>query len=80
MARKEKGGKARDAINEEVGERLIDSLAVYSPDVRDCIVDWSLFTPAELEQRVALTDGNIRHLDMIPAQFLANRPLHGWSD
>ena len=73
-------GTTWDEINEEVAERLIDSLAEYAPDIRDCLVDWSLFTPADLERRVALTDGNIRHLDMIPGQFHSSRPLSGWSD
>ena len=36
--------------------------------------DWELFTPQELEERVGLTDGNIRHLDITTAQMLANRP------
>jgi phytoene dehydrogenase-like protein len=69
-----------DSRREEVGEKLIDVLSQYAPDIRDCIVDWSLFTPVDLERRVALTDGNIRHLDMVPDQFLANRPLQSWSD
>ena len=73
-------GATWDAIRADVAERLIDSLAEYAPDIRDCIVDSSLFTPADLESRVGLTDGNIRHLDMIPGQYLASRPLHGWSD
>jgi phytoene dehydrogenase-like protein len=63
-----------------VGERLIDTLASYAPNLRDIIVDWSLFTPADIEQRMAMTDGNIRHLDMVPGQFLAKRPLPGWSN
>ena len=33
-----------------------------------------------MERRVGLTDGNIRHLDIVPDQFLANRPLAGWAD
>ncbi len=63
----------------EVGEHLIDTLTVYAPNIRDLIVDWSLFTPLDLERRVALTDGNIRHLDIVPSQFLAQRPLAGWA-
>jgi phytoene dehydrogenase-like protein len=63
-----------------MGERIIDVLAGYAPDVRDCLVDWQLFTPADLEARVGLTDGNIRHLDIVPSQFLAARPLTGWAD
>ena len=31
-------------------------------------------TPFDLEQRVGLTDGNIRHLDITAAQMLARRP------
>jgi len=69
-----------ESRREEVGEKLIDVVSRYAPDIRDCIVDWSLFTPIDLQKRVALTDGNIRHLDMVPDQFLANRPLQGWSD
>ncbi len=63
----------------EVGEGLINTLSAFAPNLRDVIVDWSLFTPADLERRVALTDGNIRHIDMIPGQFLAQRPLQGWA-
>ena len=68
-----------DERREEVGERLIDLLSLYAPDIRDCMVDWSLFTPIDLERRVGLTDGNIRHLDMVPDQYLADRPMSGWS-
>ena len=64
----------------EVGERLIDTLAAYAPNLRDIMIDWSLFTPADIEQRMAMTDGNIRHLDMVPSQFLAQRPVLGWSN
>jgi len=63
----------------EAGERFIDVLARYAPDIRECIIDWQLFTPQDLEERVGLTDGNIRHLDIVPSQFLANRPMPGWA-
>ena len=43
-------------------------------------MDWLLFTPLDIERRVGLTDGNIHHLDMVPSQLFANRPLPGWSD
>jgi phytoene dehydrogenase-like protein len=63
----------------EVGERLIDILTAYAPNFRRALVDWMLFTPADLEARVGLTDGNIRHLDLVPAQLFASRPLTGWA-
>ena len=68
-----------DSIREPVGECLINVLCEYAPDLRECLVDWSLFTPADLERRVWLTDGNIRHLDIVPDQFLDQRPMSGWS-
>ena len=59
---------------QQAGEQLIDLLTEYAPNARDAIIDWSLFTPADLEERVYLTDGNIRHLDIIPSQMLSRRP------
>ena len=63
-----------DELREPTGERLIDAIDEYAPGFRESVRAWELFTPQELEQRVALTDGNIRHLDMTSAQMLANRP------
>ena len=68
-----------DEMRQQVGEQLIDVLTQYAPDFRDCLIDWDLFTPADLERRVGLTDGNIRHLDIIPEQFLDQRPMEGWA-
>ncbi len=63
-----------DQKRREVGEHLIDTLTHYAPNFRDALIHWNLFTPADLEQRIYLTDGNIRHLDIVPAQMLAQRP------
>ena len=68
-----------DERREEIAEQFIDILARYAPDIRDCLVDWKLFTPQDLEERVGLTDGNIRHLDIVPSQFFAARPMPGWA-
>ena len=63
----------------EVGEQLLDGIASYAPDIRDCVEDWLLISPEEIESRVGMTDGNIRHLDILPQQMFAGRPLPGWS-
>lgn len=63
-----------DEARERVGQQLIDTLALYAPNIRSAIIDWELFTPLDLERRVYLTDGNIRHLDIVPGQMLALRP------
>jgi phytoene dehydrogenase-like protein len=72
-------GPGWDERRQEVGEQLIATLAQYIPNLREILVDWSLFTPLDIERRVGMTDGNIRHLDIVPSQLLAARPLPGWA-
>ena len=67
-------GESWDNYREQAGEQLIDKISEYAPGFRQSVRDWELFTPQELEERVGLTDGNIRHLDITTAQMLANRP------
>ena len=67
-------GGSWDDHREQAGENLIDIIGEYAPGFRQSVRDWELFTPQELEERVGLTDGNIRHLDITSAQILANRP------
>ena len=67
-------------MRQEFGERLIDEVSKYAPNFRDAIIDWTLLTPEDIEERIGLTDGNIRHIDMIPQQLMSRRPLPGWSD
>jgi phytoene dehydrogenase-like protein len=62
---------------EGVGNALIDYVAEFVPNFRKDMREWRLFTPADLEQRVGLTDGNIRHLDVLPGQFMSQRPMPG---
>lgn len=63
-----------DQARQAVGERLVDAIAQYAPNFREVLLDWQLFTPADLEERVGLTDGNIRHLDLSSQQLFAQRP------
>jgi len=74
-----KGGEWND-IKQEEGERLIDIFSTYAPNFKDILINWTLFTPRDLEDRMYLTDGNIRHLDMIPSQMLSSRPMLGWAN
>lgn len=69
-----------EEMRQPYGERLIDEVSRYAPNFRDAIIDWVLLTPEDIEERIGLTDGNIRHLDIIPQQVMSRRPLPGWSD
>jgi phytoene dehydrogenase-like protein len=60
---------------EEVADRLLRVIERYAPNFRRALIDYVLLTPADLETRMALTDGNIHHVDAIPSQLLWQRPL-----
>ena len=60
---------------EEMAERLLRLVDQYSPNFRRATLDYVLFTPYDLEQRVLLTDGNIHHVDISPSQMLWQRPM-----
>ncbi|MFZ2049509.1 MAG: NAD(P)/FAD-dependent oxidoreductase [Solirubrobacteraceae bacterium] len=60
---------------EEMAEKLLSQIGRYAPDFRDALQDYVLFTPADLQERVLLTDGNIHHADMVPSQALWQRPI-----
>ena len=68
-----------DDSGQRFGESLIDLVSEYAPNLRDAIVDWTLLTPEDIEDRIGLTDGNIRHIDMVPQQMMSRRPLPHWS-
>ncbi len=69
-----------DDSRQQFGESLIDLVSEYAPNLRDAILDWTLLTPNDIEDRIGLTDGNIRHIDMVPQQMMSRRPLPGWTD
>ena len=58
---------------QEAGEYMIDLITEYAPNFRRSIIDWSLQTPEDIETRVGMTDGNIRHIDTSPKQLLRGR-------
>jgi phytoene dehydrogenase-like protein len=62
-----------EEIRNEVGEQIIDSISEYAPDFRERLLDWTVQSPIDIQTRVGMTDGNIRHLDMIPSQLLSQR-------
>jgi phytoene dehydrogenase-like protein len=66
-----------DERRQRVGEALIDHVTRFVPTFRRDIRDWQLFTPADIERRTGITDGCIRHVDMIPSQYYDQRPMPG---
>jgi phytoene dehydrogenase-like protein len=62
-----------DDVREQQGQLLIDMVTEYAPNFRRSIIDWLVYTPADLERRVFLTGGNIHHSNHAPDQVFADR-------
>jgi phytoene dehydrogenase-like protein len=61
-------------------QRAIDTLAACCPALRHSIREVHSITPADLEARWSLTEGDLNHGQLILDQALFMRPMPGWSD
>ena len=66
-----------DHLREPTAHALIDWVTQFIPNFRSDMRQWQLMTPADIEAKHQMTDGNIRHIDMIPGQLYGDRPLPG---
>ncbi len=67
--------KDRDAF----GKTVIDTIESHMPGFRDLILDAWVRTPADLEDQVGLTEGNIFQGELTLDQLLFNRPVPGYA-
>jgi phytoene dehydrogenase-like protein len=56
-----------------IAEQHLAILSEYAPNFRRSVIDLVVNTPRDIESRIGMTDGNIRHIDMVPAQFFSRR-------
>jgi phytoene dehydrogenase-like protein len=68
-----------DEQREAFGDAVIDTLAVYAPNIRDIILHQQVVTPLDLEREWGLTEGNIFQGEMTPEQLFFARPVPGWA-
>ncbi len=66
----------RDAF----GDAVVDTLAVYAPNLKDVILHRQVLSPWDLEQRYGLTQGNIFHGELSLEQLFFLRPAAGWAE
>ncbi len=59
----------------EMANRLFKLMDHYAPNFSRSVRDYVLYTPADLQERMYLTDGNIHHVDGHANQLLWQRPL-----
>jgi len=68
-----------DEKRELLGDRVLQKIAEYAPNVPNAIVAMQVLTPLDLERTYGLTEGNIFHGDLNLEQLFFNRPVAGWS-
>jgi phytoene dehydrogenase-like protein len=66
-------GPWNTATKKALGELHVEILSQYAPNFRDAVLDITVETPLDIESRIGMTDGNIRHLDVTPQQLFARR-------
>jgi phytoene dehydrogenase-like protein len=69
-----------DDIKEDFGDRCIELLARYAPNVPSAILHRQVLSPLDLERVLGLTGGNIMQGAMGPLSLFSMRPVAGWAD
>jgi phytoene dehydrogenase-like protein len=59
---------------------VIDAIAQFAPNIRNCIIDKQVLTPLDLEREFGLSEGNIFQGELTLEQLFFLRPAAGWAD
>jgi phytoene dehydrogenase-like protein len=69
-----------DDIKESFGDRCMETLAEYAPNVPSVVEHRQVVSPLDLERTFSLTGGNIMQGAMPLNQLFFMRPVPGWAD
>ncbi len=69
-----------DSQREQFGDRCLEILARYAPNVPSAVLHRQVLTPLDLERTFGLTGGNIFQGAMSLGQLFSLRPVAGWAD
>ncbi len=69
-----------DDRKEAFGDRCVEMLAQYAPNVPAAIEHRQVLSPLDLERTFGITGGNIMQGAMSPHQLYCFRPVAGWAD
>jgi len=59
---------------------LLSTPEEYAPDIRDCIDDAQVLSPADLERIFAMPGGHVHHGELSMDQIFFRRPVEGAAD
>ena len=62
-----------EAGRRQVEERILDAIAVYAPDVRECVEEAEVLGPPDIEATIGLTGGHIFQGEVLPDQMWDGR-------
>jgi len=68
-----------DDHRESLGNRVVEIIGQYAPNVPGAVVGRDVITPLDLERRFGITEGNIFHGDIRLDQLFFMRPVAGWA-
>jgi phytoene dehydrogenase-like protein len=68
-----------DDKREAFGDRVVQTLAEYAPNLKDIVLHRQVLTPLDLEREWGLTEGNIFQGELSIEQLFFLRPVPGWA-
>jgi phytoene dehydrogenase-like protein len=68
-----------DDLREPFGDRVIELVEEYAPNIRRIVEHRQVLTPLDMERRFGITGGNIFHGEMSLDQMFVMRPAAGWA-
>jgi phytoene dehydrogenase-like protein len=68
-----------DELRDELGDRVLNRIGQFAPNVPASVVARQVLTPLDLEREYGLTEGNIFHGDICADQLFHMRPVPGWA-
>jgi phytoene dehydrogenase-like protein len=67
------------AKREAFGDAVIDTLSEYAPNLKSAILHRQVLTPADIEEEIGLSEGNIFQGELALHQLFFLRPAARWS-
>ncbi len=68
-----------NARREALGDAVVETIAAYAPNLRSLVEKRQVLTPADLEEKFALTGGHVFHGEHTLDQLFTMRPLLDWA-
>lgn len=75
-----KNGKTWEEEREPFGDRCLEVVYEYAPNLKGKVLHREVLTPLDLEREFSLTGGSLHHGRLTLVQMFNMRPVPGWAD